>query len=1062
MARWAFSIIYTGSGAAGLIYQVVWTRLLATHLGHTVAAAGTVLAAFMGGLAAGALLAGAVASRGLAPARALRMYAAAELLIGFSALAFPFGLDATSPLLAWAYGTQPGAAFGLARLTTSLLLVFVPAAVMGATFPLAVRAMSVHGARATDAGRLYACNTAGAAAGATLAGFVFIPAVGLLRTTMVGVALNVVAAVIALGLSRHASSPETPPVADVPRRGRRRPPVAPPRSVVPGAPAAPYVAVTVAGISGFAALVYEVAFTRALAVVLGPTSYAFAAMLAAFITGLALGSALAARVSRRPHRAASLIVLALTLSAAAVAGAAWFTGARLPLLIAAVVADPAARGAHVLTQAALFASAVLLPLSITLGAVFPLCLALAAGDADLPVGVAGRLYGANTACGIAGSLGTAFVLIPMLGVRQTLILAGATALVAAAITLRAPAISPGQRRALGVGLVAALGLLVALPRWDAALLAAGGYKYAADVRDLQLDLGLGLRAGRLEFYREGAAGIVSVRRLAGTVALAIDGKVDASNGPDMVTQTLLAHLPLLLHSVPEEVCIIGLGSGVTLGAALQHPITRADVVEISREVVAASDWFAVENHHGLADPRTHLIVGDGRSHLRYTSRQYDVIISEPSNPWMAGASALFTREFFEDVRERLAAGGLVCQWAHTYDLSETDLRLLIRTFTSVFPDATLWLVGRGDVLLIARRDGAPPDLSALARHWTRGQVDRDLADASVFDPFSLLSLFVTGGGRLRAYAAGTSIETDDRPRVEFSGPIGIYDGREARATQHALQALAEVDPPAAIREARATAGAPEWRNGGRLSLRVRDYEAAFDQFTRAIDRDPDDAVALDGLIEAAGATGRTEDALRVIGAAARGAAGRLAARAALARLLAAMGRMDEALREADAALRDAPDHRVVVETAASIAADAGDRARLQPIVAQLQATWPERDETWYYTAMLAFLGDDTEGTVRLAGRAVEINPNHALAWSLIGSAHASRGRRGEATLAFERARAADPYEPATYANLGRLALESGDRESALAHFQEALSLDPAEPTARPALASLSDTSGLRR
>ncbi|MGE3511521.1 MAG: fused MFS/spermidine synthase [Vicinamibacterales bacterium] len=1059
MARWAFSIIYTGSGAAGLIYQVVWTRLLATYLGHTVAAAGTVLAAFMGGLAAGSLLAGAVASRGLAPARALRLYAAAELLIGFSALALPFGLDATTPLLTWAYGTQPGAAFGLARLTTSLLLVFVPAAVMGATFPLAVRAMSVHGARAADAGRLYACNTAGAAAGATLAGFVFIPAVGLLRTTLVGVALNAIAAVIALGLARHATGPESPSVADVPRRGRRRPPSTPPRPV---APAAPHLAVTIAGISGFAALVYEVAFTRALAVVLGPTSYAFAAMLAAFITGLALGSAIAARVSRRPQRAAALIVLALTLSAAAVAGAAWFTGARLPLVIAAVVADPAARGAHVLTQAALYASAVLLPLSVTLGAVFPLCLALAAGDADLPAGVAGRLYGVNTVCGIVGSLGAAFLLIPLLGVRQTLILAGVTALLAAALALRTPAIAPVQRGALGLSMVAALGLLIALPRWDAALLSAGGYKYAADIRDLQLDLGLGLRAGRLEFYREGAAGAVSVRRIAGTVALAIDGKVDASNGPDMVTQTLLAHLPLLLHPAPDEVCIVGLGSGVTLGAALQHPIARADVVEISRDVVAASDWFAAENHHGLADPRTHLIVGDGRSHLRYTSRQYDVVISEPSNPWMAGASALFTREFFEDVRRRLAADGLVCQWAHTYDLAETDLRLLIRTFTSVFPNATLWLVGRGDVLLIARRDGAPPDLSALARHWTRNQVDRDLADAGVFDPFSLLSLFVTGGDRLRAYAAGTAVETDDRPRVEFSGPVGIYDGREARATQHTLQALAEVDLPAAIREARATAGAPEWRNRGRLSLRVRDYEAAFDQFTRAIEHDPEDAAALDGLIEAAGASGRTEEARRVIGAAARGTAGRLATRAALARLLAAMGRMDEALQEADAALRDAPDHRVVVETAASIAADAGDRMRLQPIVAQLQATWPERDETWYYTAMFAFLNDDMEGTVRLAGRAVEINPNHALAWSLIGSAHASRGRRREAAHAFERARLADPYEPATYANLGRLALESGDRESALAYFQEALSLDPAEPTARHAVASLSDTSALRR
>ena len=166
---------------------------------------------------------------------------------------------------------------------------------------------------------------------------------------------------------------------------------------------------------------------------------------------------------------------------------------------------------------------------------------------------------------------------------------------------------------------------------------------------------------------------------------------------------------------PIEWQFVGLGSGVTLGAALKHPITRADVLEISPEVVEASRFFEPENHRALADPRTRLIVGDGRLHLMLSRSQYDVIISEPSNPWMAGIASLFTREFFESARANLAPGGVLCQWAHTYDISDSDLRSIVATFLSVFPDGALWHIGKGDVLLVGstepldsaiRRDGA--------------------------------------------------------------------------------------------------------------------------------------------------------------------------------------------------------------------------------------------------------------------------------------------------------------------------------------------------------------------
>ena len=199
-------------------------------------------------------------------------------------------------------------------------------------------------------------------------------------------------------------------------------------------------------------------------------------------------------------------------------------------------------------------------------------------------------------------------------------------------------------------------------------------------------------------------------------SLVIDGKVDASNMGDMLTQRLLGLLPVLLHRDPQELCVIGLGSGVTAGSALARgTVRRADVVEISPEVVQGVARSSSAKTGGVLDaPGVRLIVGDGRSHLLLTRRRYDVIVSEPSNPWMAGIAALFTREFFEAARARLQPDGLLCQWAHTYDMSQADLQSIVQTFASVFPQATMWLVGEGDLLLIGTNGASiEPNLEGL-------------------------------------------------------------------------------------------------------------------------------------------------------------------------------------------------------------------------------------------------------------------------------------------------------------------------------------------------------------
>ena len=345
--------------------------------------------------------------------------------------------------------------------------------------------------------------------------------------------------------------------------------------------------------------------------------------------------------------------------------------------------------------------------------------------------------------------------------------------------------------------------------WDRDLITSGAYKYARQTA--AADLESSLRAGHLEYYREGAAGTVSVRRLAGSRSLAIDGKVDASNGGDMLTQRLLGLLPTLLHPDPRDALVIGLGSGVTADAALASgDVQHLDIVEISPEVAEASVLFNRENHQVLSKAGVRLLIGDGRTHLRLSARQYDVIISEPSNPWMAGVAALFTREFFESARARLRARGIFCQWSHTYEIAESDLRSIVRTFTSVFPDGTMWLVGEGDLLLIGSvSPGIGDRVAAVVERSQSGAVPAMLADLGIprdSAPFVLLSLFAGGPHELARFGDSAVLQTDDRMSLEFTAARAMHAPPEGQAAHlRALAAGAALPATAAsiVRNARA-------------------------------------------------------------------------------------------------------------------------------------------------------------------------------------------------------------------------------------------------------------------
>jgi len=1035
-------------------------------MGHSVAAASTVLAAFMAGLAGGAWIAGRVSIP--APKR-LQVYAILEFSIAVMALGLSAALHAFFPVLRWAYsdGDAP-IQFALVRLVISFVLLAIPAAAMGATFPVVAAWFAglgssnkpdSRGKSAADAGLLYATNSAGAAAGAILAGFWAIPAIGFTGTIWLGVSLNVTAALGALWLSTKQGS-ETP--AD--RAGMDG--KAESTKVRPKQPAAMRAAVlprlglacSVVALSGFVALAFEVAWTRLLELVIGPTTFAFTTMAVSFVSGIAIGSAVGSRLARRTERAPVLLAAALICIGIGGALAGWFTSSRMPLLVAAQVASHDVVFSSLLFHEFLGVAALLLPMTFALGATFPLALALASSGINSIALDTSRIYVANTLGAIAGALAGAFLLIPRLGLEGTFVQLSRAAITGGglcAIFSLASGASIARDRVRIVVIAATAGLLaiaVGFPGWDHEILGSGAYLYARSIPADELDAAL--RAGTIQYYRDGAAATVSVRRLAGSLSLTIDGKTDGSNGADMLTQRLLGLLPALLQGHANDACIIGLGTGVTASSLLATGrVQHADIVEISPEVAQASNLFSKENDNVLKRPQVRLIVGDGRSHLLLTRQQYDVIVSEPSNPWMAGVAALFTREFFEAARARLKFDGVFCQWVHMYDIRAVDLQSIVHTFATVFPQGTLWRIDDGDLLLIG---GTGPSIESrlanIRESWSSGSIPAAFRDVEVRGPeapFELLSLYAGGPTELVRYGDDAPIQTDDRLALEFTAPLGIY-GSSTQANMTALRALtASAHMPDAVTAAIGSATGDSWTLRGQMALRANSFQMAYDSFQRAVAMDGHNVQALRGASEAAAGNQNLQgerDWLQNL------AFPNAETKAELSHVMAAMGDFESAVASASDAAMMAPRKPDGLDQLASIFADVGDADRLEAVTQRLIQQFPEQKESRYYAATVLFLRGRLKEAAEAARQLLAQYPDYSKAQNLLGAAYAAGGQTDLARSAFEESVRLNPRDPSAYTNLGVLYLNTADPARAFNYFAEALVLDPSSVQAKEGVA----------
>jgi spermidine synthase len=775
---------------------VVWSKYLSFLLGNSIYGVSTVVAAFLGGLGIGAAMAGRFAARAKEP---LLAYARLELIVAVLGLATPLAYHAARPLFAAlnALFLGHGAAFLFLRFLVLFAALLVPTTAMGATLPLLVSDLSRRDPKNSSrtVARLYAINTAGAVAGVAAAGFFVIPALGLWKTAALAAAidLSVVAAVM-------IARPSAPPKAERDARaamGRAMPSgTREAKETVPSSIARPMAMpwiLPVFAISGFTAILYEVAWTRILAVPFGGMVYAFSAILAIYLIGIAVGAAVATRLLRRVGAAVALFGVLQGLLAAAVAfGAKLFE--RLPYWQADAIAWCVGSTPKLLWAEAGIAARIILPPAFLLGALFPTAVAVYQRRGREAGASVGAVYAANTIGSIAGSLATAFLLVPWIGTLRSILMAAA---LNAAIGVGALLASEGpalrRRLAAGALLLATVAFaLFALPKWNPERMSLGlvrllrSHWFGGNALTHRTIDKIGTSGvERLLFYKEGRVAAVTVLETAGRRALLINGKTDATTGvgEDMAQQVLVGQMPLLLAPDAKDVCVVGYGSGVTTRAVLTHAVRDVLTVELEGAVIEAAPYFSADAGNPLADPRSRLLIEDAGTYLRSTRKMYDVIISEPSNLWIAGMADLFTEEFYRTAALKLRPGGIFCQWVQCYQTSPQTLETIFRTLTTRFPHGQLFFVdGSADLIILASPDREVGlDLDRIAHAWDDPAVAAQLARVGVASPGDLLRYY---RGRLEraAIAAGPGpINTDDNGWLEHRAPSDLLSGASSES-----------------------------------------------------------------------------------------------------------------------------------------------------------------------------------------------------------------------------------------------------------------------------------------
>lgn len=732
------------SGFAGLGYQIVWTQQSALWLGHESAGVLAVVAGFFGGLACGALLLGPRIQRSTQP---VRWYAASEVAIGVWALALALLFDPVSGWLLNVIGPRPSAAWHWFVAFCGTFLLLLPAtASMGATLPAMERILAGVRRDGTSIAALYAANTLGAVLGVLGAAFWLVPEIGLLRTAIVCVVLNLACAALALVLF-GAAVPDAPSTA---QPGGRR-------------------IQMLLAMTGLLGIGYEVLVVRVLSQVAENTVYTFAILLAVYLIGTAIGAAL---YSRSPRAHESDVLRDRLLRALAIL---CLLGA-ISLAAAELLKNWLLKAFGTSMSTALFAEATLavvafLPPTLVMGALFShLCTRAATFGVSF-----GQAIGINTAGAATAPFVCGVLLMPRVGAKFALLLIAIGYLF---LSSRRAWAAPTQWVAIAA--------TAAFAFWAPSLI-------IVDIPD----------GGQLISYQDGAMAAVSiVEDAAGVATLHIDNRQQEGSSATTFADARQAWLPILLHPAPHRALFLGLGTGVTASSAAGDATLEVDAVELLPEVIDASSYFTRALDEGSRHERLHILTGDARRYVRATREHYDVIVADNFHPARSGSGALYTVEHFSAVRARLADDGIFCQWLPLHQLDLDTLRSIVRSFIAVYPRSYAILATNSletpVIGLVARKNDERFDVAQVRARLSQATVADNAAQLGIDDDLALLGAFIADPGALERFAGDAPLNTDDRPVVAYRAPRLVY-ASHSLPRDRLLDLLRQVDiAPAAL------------------------------------------------------------------------------------------------------------------------------------------------------------------------------------------------------------------------------------------------------------------------
>ena len=756
--RWlpALLLLFVGSGCAALIYEVVWFQLLQLSVGSSAVSLGILLGIFMGGMCLGSLLLPRYVDERHHP---LRVYAFLEIGIGVFGIIVLFLVPALGNAYTAIAGT--GQVSLILRAVVASICLLPPTVLMGATLPAIARWVETTPRGVSWLGYFYGGNLAGAVAGSLLAGFYLLRVYDMPTATFVAVAFNAAVALIALALARRM-----PYVA----------PASASTAVVTMTPEARVVYVAIA-LSGMTALGSEVVWTRVLSLLFGGTVYTFSLILAVFLVGLGIGSTVGSELSRRVASPRKVFGVCQLLLCAAIAWAAYATAGSMPYWpINPSISTDLSYNFQLDMMRAFWA---MLPAALLWGASFPLALGAVARRGQDPGRLVGGVYAANTVGAIVGALVGGLLLIGTVGSQFTQqVLIGVAALSGLLLLLSPSGKAAEERRFAFSGMATVAAVLVAvLLAWSVpplpGLLVAYG-RYAATW----------IGQNEIVYVGEGVTAAVAVSRTPnGVLNYHNAGKVQASSEPqDMRLQRMLGHMTTLVPENPAKVLVIGMGAGVTAGAVSIDPLVQEQVIAEIEPLVpqVVSTHFSEYNFDVVRNPKVRVHLDDARHFLLTTNETFDAITSDPLDPWVKGAATLYTREFFQVVKDHLNPGGVVTLFVQLYESTEEAVKSEIGTFLEAFPNGAVFAntySGQGyDLVLFGQLDAGKIDVDRVQQRLddpANAGIRQSLSEVGIFSAVELFGTYAGRSSDMAGWLSDAAINTDRNLRLQYLAGLGL-------------------------------------------------------------------------------------------------------------------------------------------------------------------------------------------------------------------------------------------------------------------------------------------------